>query len=1550
LLLISLIAMFPTSWQFAGATTPVARAATGNPLSIAPSSGPPGQFISVAAVATRLSYLIGDTATVYFDTPDIVIGSPVWAQCSTSGETGFGLLCDSQLVTVIIPEDATIGDHTINLSIQGITGSAIFTVTPPHTATVTDTPSDTPTSSVTSTPTVTDSPSATYTATATASPTLTTTASNTATTTGATSPTITATAVPSASSTVRTVLPTPTQTVISARPTSTSPPARATATATAVSLGSISLTRLQQVQGGCQPVTAAPAASAGLSTRSNVLTYAGGQRITLHAAHLAPNLALDLIVSGPRQSVTGAASVPIEYSPPSTNARTDRAGNLKASFLLPDDSAEGTATVLALPHEGPPTTGHPVPVADWTFHTTPRMPSLHVTVRDATGRPIKGATITYLPESAIGPTGVAMQNICGRVSTSNGAASFQRVSPGANEVLASVGGRVLGTAQARGDAGATTSVEIVSQEAIYLACAASRSQVFGLSDRESGGPSAHSGNGPFGTFISGVKTLDTFTAFLDQSIDIGTPITLSFAPASGNATGFSAPGYIKAALGDYAPRVAPFSRGGFNQPAGFEAFAGPWTILQRSTIRGSIIPALAVRATALDSTGTGNYFISDTARADIVKVLETRTYVFPDVDLGRLSPGTWHIKLTVGNDGTCASTYVLHMIDNPWKTPLGTITPFYDRASHAYFASANLPDAGLVGTILHFQTPNSPVGWDPIDVQGLVTIPGFHAPFPELASSDAGIDVNERLFTSGRWDGLLSAHARVSVLGISLADSELSTASGSGQNVAHDQITVYNGTVAGGSGLGGAPLVVVPIGFPGIAGGELKLGLRLQGSLNASVGIAAALNRVTVTFTPALVAALVASAEVDLAGSSAGVNLNGNLIFQAPVSLNIPGGVDAHLAIQFSVSGHAFAHFCFISCSGPDVDFTIVAPTCLVGDCSVINPAFAVNTRSLPPISGHGFLNAATLRRLQHGGWQTEASPAGPTKALTTRVTIRPRTVKEIFPAKPAIAVSPSGHQAALWVESNGGVARLLARIDSQNAIAIASSRSQIAAPTVTWIGANRALAVWVGNITSPSRIAALGGVRSRPSYPALANAISGQELYSSVYDGAAWSAPQRLTYDSMSDSEPVLASNPARGQAALLWTHSGESSTLQGVLTDTAVYSALYNGGRWSSHVALTPFDGARAATVAARPRGGFAAAWLVGTAAPDARYLSNLAVPRAAVTVNGLPAGLNDARLAFDGNGRAVLAFAAAGSALLAARQTLTGAWTVWPLGTGSLPRLTSTLDGSVLLLAAGATDANGKTVPIAGRVLQSSGGWGGYVPLAANGAVPSALAAAVDPRTGALRTLTQGGTLGTLQDAPMQVRALQVPDSGHISFAANALALSPPQPAPGARAGLQALITNTGIATLPAGQSIQLSGGTSNRAVTVRLTQALPPGMSTTLRTAITMPAAPLVARAQSAGESTVAILGAPPAPLALGAAKLGGTSLQLTWSAGADQDIQTYRIYRGIGTRGRLSIVGIARGALWQDGTRAGHTPYRYLVTAVDRFGRESQLSSPLMVAS
>lgn len=1283
-----------------------------------------------------------------------------------------------------------------------------------------------------------------------------------------------------------------------------------TQTGSTVTQPSVSVAQLKAIQGGCalnQPGVPSLRARAAATLSQQVVS--GGQRVHLLAAHLPPNLLLDLIVSGPREAISGAAIAAISYSPPATAARTNDQGNLDAVLTLPDDMAAGTATVLAVPRRALPGSTHPTLLTSWTITTAARQPALDVTLSDAAGRPIRGANITYLSSNALSASKIDLNAACGQRTGAKGTATFSQVVEGDGQVIASLGNRVVAVGHPQESLGGRTTLHLVSGATAGLnPCGAHLAgpvdgPVFELNDRESGGTGAHSGSGPFGTFISGVKTLDTFTAQIDSSIDSNLPVSLVFTPAS-------------TSMGVPPPPVK-----------GYPVY-GPLSVASGATAAPA---GLAVSAAHADAPHRSSYVVTALSTAfERVELGAVRTYVFPDVNLGTLSSGLWRVAVTIGTESSaCAANYLLHMIKNPWTTPLGVITPVYDRASHAYFASDSLPN-GLARQFLHFQQPRVPLGWDAQDVAGIVTIPAFHLgdsiKIPDLASTDVGIDVNERLLTSGMWDGTITAHAKVSVVGISLADSELPTFRGGGSNIFTDQFTTFTTTLATNNQLGGQPVLILPIGFPGIAGADLAIGVKLVGSADASVDVSALLNSITFKLIPSLKLGIGASAQADFAGSSAGASITGNLIIQSPLGISLPGPTISYgIGALFSVTGHAWAHFCFVTCDGPDQSFTLVKPTCLFGDCSVINAAAAGRAVSA---SGHAASRHVAQRTV--------------TRAFVP--------VAGLYPAQPASAVSASGHRITLWVDNSGDAVRLLSSIDGATPLTVATNGAQIASPTLVWTGPTRALAVWVANTASRSAVGGLDGMSGQASSDALAAALGSQELYSAEWDGAGWSTPTRITANTVADSEPVLTAGPEAGSAILVWTHSTTTTSVQQVLHDTTLFSARYTAGNWSAAMPVERALGAHAPAVTSGPGGVASVAWIQGYGPDASVHFATLSTShiRSSTTIAGFPVGTRGLHMVVDGTGEPVVV--GSGATLAAARRAAGGTWSVTSLGAGNNPRLAVQSNGSVLLVTTSPGAVLTSPVSVTARVLPARGTWGAAISLLNNTAVQG-IATSTDPVAGTLQLALQGATVGTALDPSMHLTTLDIPAVGQLSLVPGSLKLSPTVPAPQAHASLLVTVENTGIADVPAGTAVTLVLSSMTAPLSLTLLAPLAPGAALNLHTDIVMPGTALTVAATTATARLQATLGLPDAPSTLGKAVIAGSStIRLSWAQSVDPDAVSYRIYRDTGSSDSLSMVGVSTDPEWLDTQRAAHSTYRYMVTTVDRYNRESLLSHPLTAAS
>ena len=1552
LILVALLCLVTSTSNRAVPQARIARAANAdNNFESNPTHGPPGATVSIFAYSFSVGF-IADPATIVFDDRNnTVLATTTMVACGNNGrEAGFGAPCSGQELDLTIPSDAAPGDHTLIMRITGESrASTPFTVDQPPTAT------DTATATLTDTDTATATNTATATATGTSTSTRTPTATATNSAIGAPSatPSSTATGVQVAPNTGT---PTPTSSLTpitvpraatataTTTPSPNIPPAKiptATATQTAVPqppvlTHSITVGQLQAVVGGCVAAPRAPgvldAGALSVQQGHQAAAFQGGQGITLHAASLPANALVDLVVNAPRAAVSGVVSTTIDYSPPVIQARTDARGTLATSLVLPSDLAAGNGQIQAFLHTAARGSAHPTLLTTWSFTGAPADPVVQVAVRDAAGQPIRGAIVTYLPKGALSATGISLAQACGRTSDAAGGAVFSRVPPGSGQVVVSSGGKFVGSSVPITAPGAT----IYTTVRANLECAHIFSPVEALYDEESGGNGATSGDGPFGTFISGVRTMDSFSAQLTEKVALDTAVTLSFRDGHGN-TALSAKGFIAQGLfGPIALGTRALGSRGLGSHTDRIGYAP-------STASGP----LAASAYSLNI-GTSPYLLTGSSSSSSALINRSRTVVFPPVDLGTLGPGDWSAVVTLGSDTHCPQLYSLKMINNPWRAPIGTIHPVYDRVDHAYYASDQLPNSGLAAALLHFQQPHIQIGWNAFDVAGIVTVPGFHIPFPELASSDLGIDLDERLFTTGHWYGSLTAHAKVKMLGVSLLDRQMPTYPGNGNNITRDEVTLFDYPAINNQALAGVPLVDYPVGFPGIASANFRISFNMHGSLDMRLGVAAVLDRVIFTFDPAISAGLEASAHVDFAGQSAGASLNGSVTIQAPVTVSVPGTISADLVVRFSVKGHAYARFCFIKCGGPSTDFTLFS-ICLLGNCAAAPQLAAV---------GHPAHAGGSLRAGHQANLITPMSPptaadgarpaSMPKRSPLGRMRARPQPA--VYPAQPSIAISPSGQKAALWVGSTGGQVRLFAAMGNGQPRTIAISGAQIATPRVAWIGADRAVAVWIGNTASTAQIAALAGASARNGYQALVLALSDQELYTATWDGTTWSAPRRLTRDTFADSEPALAGDPVRHTATLLWAHALKNDTFQDVIRATALRVSTYAHGLWTAArpVQGTGAGGVHAPAVAVDAHGRVALAWMAGAGSSAVAMIAvdgqRSGQPQA---VPGIPQGTAHLSLAFDGDDHPVLA--ADGAPLVAARQGAAGRWTVWILGAGTGSQLFAERDGSLALATLPGTGDPLEALGIPTlRILPRGGTFGAPLPVPGTTNDAIAIVAAADPSTGIVKALVQNATVSKHPTDPAaQIVQLAIAAGGRLALVPDSLRLDPPQPQPGTHALLLVQVRNTGFATLPPGGLVVLQLGPSGATLRLRTAATLAPGTTTTLKASVTVPQVALLVNARADRQVLSATLALPPMPVSLGStprASQGG--LQLNWSPPADPAIVSYRVYRGVGVDGPLSLVGIATDKLWLDMLRRPGTTYRYRVTAVDSYGRESALSAPL----
>ena len=160
--------------------------------------------------------------------------------------------------------------------------------------------------------------------------------------------------------------------------------------------------------------------------------------------------------------------------------------------------------------------------------------------------------------------------------------------------------------------------------------------------------------------------------------------------------------------------------------------------------------------------------------------------------------------------------------------------------------------------------------------------------------------------------------------------------------------------------------------------------------------------------------------------------------------------------------------------------------------------------------------------------------------------------------AAPAIAADGDGHALALWVD--GTVATRTLRYAAWDGGAwnagaqLPGSGRYVADPQVAFLAANSALAVWTQGHESG----------------ALASTLRALEIYYSMWDGLAWSAPAPITNDTYADMKPALAVEQTHRRAMVAWLRDMDGDPATPL--DSEVYTAQWDGVAWGSPSPLAP------------------------------------------------------------------------------------------------------------------------------------------------------------------------------------------------------------------------------------------------------------------------------------------------------------------------------------------------------------------------------------------
>lgn len=378
-------------------------------------------------------------------------------------------------------------------------------------------------------------------------------------------------------------------------------------------------------QGGCQPVPGSRIALTAVRLQSLRLStaaphhYKGGQSVLLHAANLPPNADMDLIFDGPRQSIAGAIHRPVGYSPALIRARTDGTGSLLATLRLPADLAYGTGSILLVPRLAPPGQAHSVPLRQWTFGTMPGDPELRITLDGPHGASPANLTVSYqAPVQPGAPAGQTVGQIapafgCTRRVDLQSSVDFQSVPEGQGQVNVSDGsGTVLATRTVflQGGELAAISISFVGSPCPY--------RIDGLTDKLSG---FALGSEEFGVFLSGQPALDSFNAIISQN---GRPLDVDKTPLN-----------VRFTLGADLP--------------------APHTVLMHEdSARNGILFIDPLTGVAQCSQGP-----------DGCKPTPSATWFVGNQDVGTLPPGDHLVRVAVGDDPSCATSYTIHVIGTP---------------------------------------------------------------------------------------------------------------------------------------------------------------------------------------------------------------------------------------------------------------------------------------------------------------------------------------------------------------------------------------------------------------------------------------------------------------------------------------------------------------------------------------------------------------------------------------------------------------------------------------------------------------------------------------------------------------------------------------------------------------------------------------------------------------------------------------------------------------------------------------------------------------------
>ncbi|MDB5057558.1 MAG: hypothetical protein JWO59_1030, partial [Chloroflexi bacterium] len=884
----------------------------------------------------------------------------------------------------------------------------------------------------------------------------------------------------------------------------------------------------------------------------------GGDTLLLRADALPPHRTFALLFDIPRVHSSANVRVPIRYSPPAVTAVSDADGKLVdlqgnpgLHVVVPGDASSGAGT-LRLLEQG----------SSWqrvqTLPMLPQPPAVEIRARDATGQPVPDAVVRFEGAGRIR---------CAARTDAHGNLLLTHAPAGTASVSVLRGAEVLGVFHPYLAAGQTVvlaavpgpkSGPVVVTAHSSLNCDKKTGYTYALRDSASGLPTATSGDGPFGVFIAGIATADTFTAQLTSKAASGSlgPIAHDTAIAVGVITVDNTTVPIPSKVGSDVPGGGP--------------------------------------------SGTAGY-----------------TNLTFRLDVGALPAGKNYIQINVGAPSSyCTLLSEVDVASNPTDTPLGTVDSYFDPATTSYQIDGVLPTHPKLKfhEPLDFSLPSQSLG--------AAQLPA--ADFQNWNNEgQIGLEVHETVRTDGSWSGTVGGHARLILFNYTLVNKDLPLLQGSGPNL-------RTGSMARTVRLVGKTidtslynyLVAVPE-----LGIILVVNLRFDasGNVDVKVEVPPTLDQAAFTIDPSVTGSIIGSATLPTPFGTFSAELSGDVGLAAPVTLRVPGGPAVHVGMLISATAK------FGSPLGSPAPLKILPLQC-IGSCGPAGQSVRIASSKVV---------ANMLQGNTAPAWSSE-SRSSPKRAVDRAVPVNlsVQAGKTAPDAQPATALAPDGTPATLWISTRrDGTQALRSQVGHALPRTIVTNGVALATPQITWIGPHRALAVWMASTAAPLDVVRLQSALPNARNELMRALFARQQLFSSQWDGSAWSAPEMITDGMALNAEPSLAGDAATGQAVLAWVRGPRASIQPGSLSGLTIASMRFDGGAWSAPatVSTTGQGAVNAPSVALGPQGNAGVAWLEGPLGTGRAMVSQIGTAgwTAPATIAGLSSSAQRIALAFDAQG---------------------------------------------------------------------------------------------------------------------------------------------------------------------------------------------------------------------------------------------------------------------------------------------------------------------------